>query len=101
MFRVDRISAAMKAGGSFRPRRVALLRDYLGELMKADVEAGRIQAGYGGLAGNVADRRLAFMACRGTRRWQASMSRYRDMGPVECRGTATLAGPNVRAHLAP
>ena len=45
MFRVDRIRAATKAGGSFRPRRATLLRDYLGELLKADVEAGRVPAG--------------------------------------------------------
>jgi predicted DNA-binding transcriptional regulator YafY len=40
MFRVDRISRAAPTGESFRPRRVALLRDYLGQLQaRGDDEA--------------------------------------------------------------
>ncbi len=48
MFRADRIVAAELAGTSFRPRRVALLRDYLGQLRRGAStapEPGRPQGG--------------------------------------------------------
>jgi len=37
MFRGDRIAAVKDGGRNFRPRRVALLRDYLARLRAAEV----------------------------------------------------------------
>lgn len=40
MFRADRIQSVSLAGSSFRPRRAALLRDYMTELKQRRLQPG-------------------------------------------------------------